>query len=382
MNNCNMIVAVLVSASLFSCCDSRKAETNSYTRDSTQINISTNIKETLPNATNSWGNAENVSWIMEQLRKDTVPVFDFSAYHLSKKEEIAANKYLQMAWYGEQTFFEMDYIRQHYDTWKYVWRIFHIPNDGELGNVEKDVLFKLYLKEYQPELLIVGKDKAKHFSNIQRHVMDSLTLNHDFLGDDLYTYSMNIVWFDYLRWYHVQLFKDDLQKIGISIGKELSYADRIRAAVEIYKDNTPHYGSGNSDRYAEFYMLYASALDSLICDMCNMCTGKSKRVERYAKVDERRLWRNFYENEEYDEDHWEVDCSTVDGKGSTRERANMKARKYKAAIKRSYRQWLVYRQHTSRQLSPRYRKAYDNATLAFQNFVMTQCKNKFEYQID
>lgn len=378
-----MIVALLVSVSLFCCCDSRKTETKGLTKDSTQINISAIIKDTLPNATNSWGNAENVSWIMEQLRKDTVPVFDFSSYHLSKKEEMAANKYLQMAWYGEQIFFKMDYIRQHYDTWKYVWRIFHIPNDGELGNVEIDVLFKLYLKEHHPELLIVGKDKAKHFSNIQKHVMDSLTLNHDFLGKDLHTYSMNIVWFDYLRWYHVQLFKDDLQKIGISIGKELSYADRIRATVERYKDNTPHFGSGNSDRYAEFYMLYASALDSLICDMCNMCTGKSRQVEMelYAKVDESKLWRDFYENEEYDEGHWEFDRGTVVGLEPTRERTNMKARQYKSAIKRSYRQWLAYRQHISRQLSPQYRKAYDNATLTFQDFVMTQCKNKFKYQI-
>lgn len=379
-----VIIVLLAAASLSCCCDTRKAKTNQCAKDSTQINVDTITRDTLPNATNSWGNEENVSWIMEHLRKDTVPVFDFSAYHLSKKEKTAANKCLRMAWYGEHTYFKMDYIRQHYDIWKYIWRIFHIPNGGELGNIEQDVIFKLYLKEHHPELLTIGKDKEKHYANIRKHVMDSLTLNHEFLGKDLHTYRMNIIWFDYLRWYHVRLFKDDLRKLGISIDKELGYTDKIRAAVETYKDNTPHFGSGNSDRYLEFYMLYTSALDSLISDMCNICAGKSIRVEskRHTKVDERRLWHDFYEYEEYDEYQWDIDCRTVVGMEPKRKRTNMKARRYKSAIRRSCRQWLAYRQRISRRLAQQYRKAYDNATLTFQDFVMKQCKNKFQYQID
>lgn len=379
------IFTLLVVTSLFCCCDRRKTPNNEPAKDRSYVNVDTNGVDTLPNVTNSWGNEENVAWIMDQLFRDTVPVFDFSPYNLSEKEEKMAEKNLRIAWYGEETFFEMDYIRQHYDKWKYVWRIFHIPNYGELACVEQDVILKLYLKKHQPELLMVGKDRSKHYANLRRHVMDSLTLDHEFLGKSLNAYCMNIVWFDYLRWYHVQLYNDDLHKIGINIDNELSHADKIRAAVERYKDNTPHFGSGDGDRYAEFYMLYSSALDTLIDNMCNMCEAKKAKqshVKRYTKVSEQRLWREFYKYEEYDEGHWEIDSAIVVGMEPTRERTNIKARQYKPEIKRSYRRWLAYRQHISRSLAPKYRKAYDDATIAFQNFIMAQCKIKFQYQID
>lgn len=343
--------------------------------------------DTLPCVTNSWGNADNVDWIMKQLHKDTIPAFDFSTYHLSKEDELLADSCLRVAWYGEHTWFKMGYIREHYGTWKYVWRIFHIPNGGELGFIEQDVIMKMYLQKHHPDLLIVGNDRAKHFADFQKHIMDSLTLNHEFLGHDIPTFGMNALWYDYLRWYRLRLYKDAWKKIGVSIDKEIWHTEKICEAVEEYKDNTPHFGSGNGQRFTEFYMLYTAALDSMISDMCRMCDSQPQKLSEkprkvYSTTSEEGIWRRFYSYEDYDEGHWEFDSGMVVGLERTRKLTNEKTRRYKITIKRACRQWLTYRQRTRKKLSPQYRDQYDIATLRFHDFVIAQCRNKFQYGID
>lgn len=374
---------MFVALTLCCCKDSKKQLTQTVTPVEQRTNI---YCDTLPHATSSWGNDDNVDWIMNQLHRDTIPTFDYSAYNLSKEEQLLADTCLRIAWYGTHTYFDMRYIREHYDTWKYVWRIYHIPNGGELGFIEQDIIMKLYFQRHHPEFLHIGKDKAKHFADLQKHILDSLTLNHESLECDLPTFDMNILWYDYLRWYRLQLYKDDFRRIGLSIDKERWYTEKICEAVEVYKDKTPHYGSGNYLRFTEFYNLYTAAVDSMMSDMCSMFERTPKKLKRarkkYNSADENILWDKFFCYEEYDEGHWEFDSASVVGMERSRELTNQKAKRYKPAIKRAYKKWLAYRQRMRWRLAPKYREQYDIATMRFREFVITQCDNKFQYGID
>ena len=108
----------------------------------------------LPNASNSWADADNSNWVFSQLLSDPLPDFDLSAYHLNKADEDSVRRTLAEAWFNTNPWFEMSYIHGHPDCWKYLWRISHIYTDADedCHHICRDVILKMYLCQKHPNL--------------------------------------------------------------------------------------------------------------------------------------------------------------------------------------------------------------------------------------
>ncbi|MCC8037630.1 MAG: hypothetical protein LIP02_05795 [Bacteroidales bacterium] len=91
MTKTNICLIIAIST-LFTSCGPKTATTDSVYKDSVSGATNTIVNGILPNTGRySWDEEENVAWIYDQLRNDSIPQFDLSGYGLSDEQQIALN---------------------------------------------------------------------------------------------------------------------------------------------------------------------------------------------------------------------------------------------------------------------------------------------------